>query len=58
LKNYAAKRFKPLLIVTTDTEEIVYIDNKTIGGKRLVTFLKHNETELNDEELKFQIKYY
>jgi hypothetical protein len=58
LRDFEKKRFKKLMIVQKSNKEEVWIDNGTINGKLLVTFVKSTEMELKDEQFKWQLKYY
>lgn len=58
LRDFEKKRFKKLMIVQKPNKEEVWIDNGTINGQLLVTFVKSTEMELKDEQFKWQLKYY
>ena len=58
LKNIKEARFKKLIVESHPNAELVYIDNGTLKGHLLVTFLKPKEHELTDTTLLFQLQYY
>ena len=58
MKDLYIKRFPPIKIEIGEKEEVVYINNGTIKGKRLVTFVRHTESELKDNEFRSKLIYY
>lgn len=58
LRDITKRRFKPIQLQETDREIIVWVDNKTIKGMRLVTFLKETDSEIKDNKFSGQIRYY
>jgi len=58
LRDIDKKRFKPLMVEVQKDREVVWIDNGTYKGLRLVTFLNPTEPELNDKEFKTKLLYF
>jgi len=58
LKDLDIKRFKPIIIEIDKDKEVVYYNNGTVKGKRLVTFLRHTESEILDKEFRTKLVYY
>lgn len=58
LKDITKRRFKRLEIEQhEDGSETVWIDNKTVEGFRLVTFMKF-EPDMEGTDLKIDLKYF
>jgi len=57
LKHSKERRFKKILIEVDDKYEHVYVDNNTITGLRVVSFLK-DEPKLEDGKIVFELKYF
>lgn len=59
LKDLDKKRFKKLMVeMHPGGKEVVWIDNGTYTGLRLVTFINPQDHEIIHEEFRFSLKYY
>jgi hypothetical protein len=60
LKDFHSKRFKKLIIEDDGTHQRVWIDNGTLTGQLLVTFLKASEpTSLPESDsINIKLKYF
>jgi len=58
LKDLDKKRFKKIMLVHEGNKEVVYIDDGTYSGMRLVTFIKPEKHEIKDFKLLYPLKYF
>lgn len=58
IKDLDKQRFKKIMIEMHPDKEVVYYDNKTLKGKRLVTFLNPMEPTIEGEEFRTKLLYY
>ena len=57
LKHSKERRFKKIMIEEDEKYQHVFVDNNTINGLRVVSFLKE-EPKIEDGKLTFELKYY
>ena len=58
LKDIGKRRFKKLMVEHDKDKEVVWVDNGTLKGLRLITFMKLNESQLEDTLFKTQVIYF
>jgi hypothetical protein len=58
IKNLELQRFKNICIEIQGDKEVVYYRDGTLKGKRLVTFVAHNEAQIEGSEFKTKLLYF
>ncbi len=58
IKDLDKQRFKKIMIEMHPDKEVVYYDNKTLKGKRLVTFLNPMEPTIEGDSFKTKLLYF
>ena len=58
IKDLEKQRFKRVMIELQGDRETVYYDNKTLKGKRLVTFLNPTEPTIEGDEFRTKLLYF
>lgn len=58
LKDLDKKTFKPILTKQYPDREEIWIDNGTIKGHLLVTFMNRTEAEMQDKDFKCKLLYF